>query len=229
MPAHQCQCHADCKQPAVKGHGLCKTHRNRCPVPHKLSGHEPVFKPGVYNDSFVIQDTHNCYAYAFNHYDKPSTKDCNKQACDVPFHQPGRRAGYPKWEKVKGKRCPDVVARVLGDVPGVKLSNFTRRCPRGSSKVALVVDPENDYHWYRQDKDGYWSHKPGGTKVTRKDASGHRIYRPDRADRDYTKGSGTLNYKQFCTYMCVPRNKTFRLKRGGGRRASRISKRQTSS
>jgi hypothetical protein len=88
-----------------------------------------------------------------------------------------------------------------------------------------VVDPDNDYHWYRQDADGDWSHKPGGTKVTRKDASGHRIHRPDLADRDYTKGSGTLNYEQFCTYMCVPRNKTLRLKRGGGKRRN---KRRTS-
>ena len=192
MSQQRCQCHSSCKNPPIKGRGLCKTHLQQCPVRAKQSGSEPVFKPETYNNSFIIQDTHNCYAYAFNHYDKPPEKECNKTKCDVPFHQPGRRAGYPKWEKVKGKRCPDIVARVMGDIPGVKLTNFTRRCSKGSSKVALVVDPENDYHWYRQDKDGYWSHKPGGTKVTRKDASGHRIYRP--------------------------RNKTLRLKRGGGRK-----------
>lgn len=26
--------------------------------------------------------------------------------------------------------------------------------------VALVIAPGIDYHWYKQDSDGYWSHKP---------------------------------------------------------------------
>ena len=218
MPPHQCQCDPTCKEVAIKGQGLCKKHMRTCHK-HRLSGHEPDYNPRAFNDEFIIQDTHNCYAYAFNHFDKPSDKECNKDSCDIPFHQPGRRAGYPKWDKVKGKRCPDIVARVMGDIPGVRLTNATRRCAKGSSKVALVVDPKHDYHWYRQDRDGFWSHKPGGTKVTRHDASGHRIYRPDLADRDYTKESGNLNYKQFCSYMCVPRNKTLKLKRGGRRKS----------
>ena len=29
----------------------------------------------------------------------------------------------------------------------------------------LVIWPNRDYHWYRQDADGTWSHKPGSTKV----------------------------------------------------------------
>jgi hypothetical protein len=33
------------------------------------------------------------------------------------------------------------------------------------------VDPKSDYHCYRQDDDGLWSHKAGGSKVTRLDAS----------------------------------------------------------
>ena len=35
----------------------------------------------------------------------------------------------------------------------------------GEYAVLLVVDPNNDYHWYRQDSDGTWSHKPGSIKV----------------------------------------------------------------
>jgi hypothetical protein len=87
--------------------------------------------------------------------------------------------------------------------------------------VAVVVDPEHDYHFYRQDKKkpgkwAVWSHKPGGTRVTRKDATDHLIYNPELADRDYRPGGGDLNYNQFCSYMCVPR-KTRKLKRGGSR------------
>lgn len=35
----------------------------------------------------------------------------------------------------------------------------------GGYAVLLVVSPGFDYHWYRQDADGTWSHKPGSTHV----------------------------------------------------------------
>lgn len=31
----------------------------------------------------------------------------------------------------------------------------------GGYTVLLVIDPYNDYHWYRQEADGTWSHKRG--------------------------------------------------------------------
>jgi len=57
--------------------------------------------------------------------------------------------------------------------------------PSGSYKVALVFS-NDDYHWYRQNPDGTWSHKPGITQVTNLDASGNLIYNPKMADRDYS-------------------------------------------
>ena len=42
-------------------------------------------------------------------------------------------------------------------------------CDIGYYKVALVIAPNRDYHWYRQNYDGTWSHKPGGTAVTNLD------------------------------------------------------------
>jgi hypothetical protein len=44
--------------------------------------------------------------------------------------------------------------------------------------IALVVAKGKDYHWYRQDDSGYWSHKPGHTKATNLDASGKVIVDP---------------------------------------------------
>lgn len=35
-----------------------------------------------------------------------------------------------------------------------------------------------DYHWYRLDDDGTWSHKPGQTKITKKDYGGNAIADP---------------------------------------------------
>ena len=219
--APRCQCDPSCTSPPLKGRPFCLQHQTRCSMQSPLSGAEHTFKPEKYNGVFEMQDTHNCFAYAFDYEDKPPADVCNKSVCDVPFHQPGRKVGFPKWRQVKGKRCPDLIGRLKGDIPGLELTTFTRRCPRGKYKVAVVVDPEHDYHFYRQDKKrpgklSVWSHKPGGTRVTRKDATGHLIYNPELADRDYRPGGGDLNYNQFCSYMCVPR-KTRKLKRGGSR------------
>lgn len=38
-------------------------------------------------------------------------------------------------------------------------------CKKGYYSVYLVIDQGKDYHWYRQDKGGTWSHKPGITPV----------------------------------------------------------------
>ena len=63
-------------------------------------------------------------------------------------------------------------------------------CPAGTYKVALVVS-EGDYHWYRQDADGLWSHKRGLNPVERTDYSGKLIIDPYIADRgDYTEFLG---------------------------------------
>jgi hypothetical protein len=79
-------------------------------------------------------------------------------------------------------------------------------CPAGSYKVALVIGQNGsgnyDYHWYRQDSDGLWSHKPGGNAVTRLDSSNQLIIDPQNAARDYTS-SGRSNYSTFGGYYAV--------------------------
>jgi hypothetical protein len=67
-------------------------------------------------------------------------------------------------------------------------------CPSGTYKVALVVS-SSDYHWYRQDSDGLWSHKRGTTPVKRTDESGDLIIDPYIADRD--------SYTTFVGYYAV--------------------------
>jgi hypothetical protein len=46
--------------------------------------------------------------------------------------------------------------------------------------IALIVCG-NDYHWLRQDSNGYWSHKPGITNAKDTDDDGNRIWDPRRA------------------------------------------------
>ena len=121
-----------------------------------------------------------------------------------------------------------MIARILGDNPSIRPIDFTGKCPADTSKIAIVVDPDEDYHFYRQDKNGLWSHKPGGTAVTNKDASKRPIYDPALANRDYTDKNGRLDYDQFCKYLCVPRRRELHLKVGGGRYKITLRRRRPS-
>ena len=40
----------------------------------------------------------------------------------------------------------------------------------------MVVAPLHTFHFYRQNRDGTWSHKPGTMKVTDVDADNNKIY-----------------------------------------------------
>jgi len=167
-----------------------------------------------------MRESHNCFAYAFDYVDIPDETICSEKKCDVPFHQPGYASGYPKWDKIRTKRCAELLARLRGDIPGlIAPVTFERKCPKGTSKIALMKTLRNkDYHFAREDSNGFWSHKPGGTEVTNLDASDRPIARPDLADWDYCKKGSDLNYSIFCAYMCVPRTKKSPLRRGGTRR-----------
>jgi hypothetical protein len=215
-----CQC-GNCPNPVQSGDMFCQFHKtNKCPIASPLTGFEPNFAPDEYNTDKAIQHSHNCFAYAMNVKDMEKIKSCQeKQNCH--FHVPGKTKGHPDFRGQMGKTCGDVVARTMADVPRGYLIDFPTKCKSGFSKIGIVVDEENDLHYYRQDKNGLWSHKPGGRKVTNKDAAGSLIYAPHRASRYYPKEfeqDNTLNYDSFCSYMCVPRDNSIKI---GGRRKTR--------
>lgn len=224
----QCQCDEKCPLPPLEGSAFCTNHQS-CTAISPLSGDEPPYDPNQWNKHKGVKEAHNCFAYAYGFMDMPQTPKCTNESCPISFPQPGRASGYPKWSKIKGKRCPDIIARALGDVPGSKRTSFTQRCPKGMRKVAFIADPKEDYHVLREDKTtdntGKWSHKPGGTDVTNVDASKRPIVNPTLADFNYPDSG--LNYKNFCGYLCIPATRKHRLRRSGGKR--RTKKRQGSS
>ena len=83
----------------------------------------------------------------------------------------------------------------------------TTACPTGTYKIALFIgttsnpDSPYTYHWYRQDSDGFWSHKLGTEAITRYDASGKLIIDPQNADRNYVNEG--INYSTFGGYYAV--------------------------
>lgn len=142
----------------------------------------PVYEPGVWNDDDNVQWNNNCYNYA----------------CNLPtgtFAQPGRATGNMyAWP-------PDCVGVGNGAVSdGLKPVDCDRGCGCRDCchQVALVIAPGpsfRDFHWYRLDRNGRWSHKPGGTEATNLDHAGQPITDPRTADRG--------PYTVFCGCYCV--------------------------
>ena len=66
-------------------------------------------------------------------------------------------------------------------------------------KFFLALDIGNDYHWWRQDSNKYWSHKPGSTNISNLDGSKLKIQDPLKSNRNFSN----RNYDKPCFYACV--------------------------
>ncbi len=143
----------------------------------------PPYEPERWNKD-PIQTSTNCYAYAANDPD-------------------GHPQGKPQPGDRSGARYTDTDAKSVGDAAvrdGMIRAPSPPPARPGYYVVALVIDPGVDYHWYRQDDNGNWSHKPGSGPVRDVDASGNKITNPETADRN----SGSFNYSVFGGYFYVP-------------------------
>ena len=186
-----------------------------------MSGAEPKYDPDMYNKDPRVQDAHNCFDYGLNVVDDQQTEQCDGKPapCEPLFHQPGGTKGLSEiLQRKEGRTCKIVDQLMHEDVPDLTPTTFERRCPADKSKIAMVVHPGEDYHFYRQDSDGWWSHKDGSNKVKRYDAEGKAIWNPETAVRDYRPKGSFLNYTDFCGFYCAPRRKTIRLAKGGAKR-----------
>ncbi len=153
-----------------------------------LSGSELEYNPKLWNDKLNIRESHNCYAYALGKIVKPLKSK----------PQPGYASGYEHIED-KDYNCNVFRERLKKDAPGSYLEKFDNKCIPGFYKIFLALDVQNDYHWWRQDDNKYWSHKPGSTKVTDIDASGKKIKNPLLSDRKFKN----RNYYKPCFFACV--------------------------
>ena len=212
----QCQCIRTCRNKSLPGSHFCKEHMRQCARMSPLSGFEPNYEPKLWNTKKSLRETHNCFSYSMNINDPKQIAQCTDDAedCEAPFHQPGSPSGYSHFSSKKLKTCPNMIARILGDNPDIRMTTFETRCPVNTSKIALVVDPKEDYHFLRQDSNMLWSQKAGARPVKNVDAAGHTIWDPQLSYLDYSSGDSVLNYSIFCAYLCVPRVKKLYLKPG---------------
>jgi len=144
----------------------------------------------------------NCYSYAFNRVEK------NYSSENTHKPQPGELSN----SSLNNRSCNNIIKNVEDDL-NIKLEETSLTSPIKCNhyRIAIVLDNSGeykDYHFYRQDSDGLWSHKQGKGKVKRFDASTNLIYDPKRANRNYSKDDkrDKYNYDIFCGYFSVPYN-----------------------
>ena len=153
-----------------------------------LSGSEYNYEPEKWNYDDNIKVSHNCYSYALGKI----VRGLESKA------QPGYASGFKHIEN-NNFSCKEFRKRLQKDSPGSYLEKFDNACLPGFYKVFLALDPENDYHWWRQNSDSYWSHKPGSTNVTDLDASNKKIKNPFLSNRKFS----SRNYYKPCFFSCI--------------------------
>jgi hypothetical protein len=155
-----------------------------------VSGYEPTYNPNYWNNNKNIKNNNNCYSYSVNNKNHKFGKP-----------QPGYFARFNHIQNNQYK-CAYFFKRILNDIPSVYLTSFKQKCKNGFTKAFFAIDSnknEHDYHFYRQDKNKLWSHKPGTTNVINYDADYKIIKNPYTANRNYT----AYNYDKPCFFFCV--------------------------
>ena len=143
----------------------------------------PVYVPEEWNDNGEIQTTNNCYSYALDEGDNGNYWGL----------QPGEEGGQPITTSADINLDYVTSAAISdGKIKNPTLLNKLGFGKKGYYSVYLVSADGVDYHWYRQDKGGMWSHKPGITPVVNVDSSGRAISNPVRANHGIYNNGGKL-------------------------------------
>lgn len=170
----------------------------------------PDYEPEAW--SGIMQEANNCYAYAMNDRRIRRASGLPDMSCEEAladsewmekmfWPQPGGNAGMD-YDEHYSRPAADIFWWAGRDGP-LPVPDMTPR--PGFYHVALAVAlrkgmwslRDEDYHWWRQDSDGLWSHKPGNAAVLRADYSRNLIHDPRECDRG--------RYKTFVGFFLVPK------------------------
>ena len=172
----------------------------------------PRYSKKRFNRKYVKQ-SHNCYSYMLNKINKRYVKKCKsymkktkKKGCHFLKAQPGMYSGMKDVKNLGKYNCNILNRRVLAD--NKHIFKTRKKCPKNYYKGALFVHPKRGYHFYREDKDGTWSHKDGLSRSTRRDAKRKIIHNINKANRKYNtnKLDKGLYYSRKCSTYCIPEN-----------------------
>lgn len=146
-------------------------------------------------ENYSICITTNCYAYALNLTKNPIT---NKIFTDMIDVQPGNICGrneknYAYIDKAINKHNKEGIERFIKLFrEDCKFLNYEVRksslkeTRKGKWWKVVCYFEKGDYHWYRQDSNGSWSHKLGHQKIKNVDKSDKVITNPETCNRgDY--------------------------------------------
>ncbi|HBL83301.1 MAG: hypothetical protein A2Y17_10205 [Clostridiales bacterium GWF2_38_85] len=167
-----------------------------------MSGYEQSKNFTTFNSS-TYQYYTNCYTYALNMWLNPLTN----QRFRPNGQNPGEMAGSPITlsDLVNASTAKAAITEAVKDdcvYWGGSRNDFyetteTAMVPEGYYKVALVLYPGHDYHWYRHvsDLSGRWAHKMSIDPASEYDNGGSLIYFPQSANRG--------NYTEFLGYFAI--------------------------
>lgn len=147
----------------------------------------PCYEPQEWSTCRIAN---NCYNYA------------NNRQTDT-FAQPGNGGGttFNLYNQDVNQVISELRAAAIAD--GLELTDAGSSSLTGKTKIALVLWPEQDFHWYRQDCNGRWSHKRGEDEPTNLDFQQNPILSPEAADRG--------PYTVFVGYFFTPSDAIQRL------------------
>ena len=189
--------------------------------PLPLSGYELEYDQDFWNTTKVGEDskgdillhhTTNCYSYAINMYINPFTKKYFEATTKL---MPGQNKENFSIEELYSNTS--LIMNIMYDsieygFTFIPVSKY-ETCPIGTYKIALVLDnynysgdiddPDCDFHFYRQNSDGSWSHKLGNSRVYSNDqvrGSMKKIYDPKTCAKNFSE---YLNYNVFVGFFAV--------------------------
>ena len=215
-----------CKKQAIENTDFCKKHQNCMGFLKKFTnGFELDYKNKDEWEHPYVKGTHNCYSYFLNDIQDTLKDKCDKLCkkkhgpencprfigkCGNYKPQPGDFELLMKESNLNNKKrnytCKNMEQKILSDNKSIKPVSFNDKCPDNFYKGAMVVQDDRTFHFYRQNKDSSWSHKPGTMAVTNLDADKKQIYIPHFSNRDYSHKPNKIKYNSFCNYYCIPHN-----------------------
>ena len=157
----------------------------------------PIWEGDKWNKDKNIRKTHNCYMYAMNEINTKYSNNLKmlcmlKKKCFSP--QPGMRNGMIDITGTPFTK-QTIEKYIKLDYPSFKKFSLKKKLPINFYRIAIFLKKDfTDYHFYRQDNNGLWSHKDGWRNAKNKDINGKMINNVIKANTLYEKYPIFLGY-----------------------------------